>query len=246
MQHGHQHVLGYAKTAGGGVLRGQSAKALFRATKPKPKVDLRQSVAFPNLPDQRKPEEGRDPLDYDPTPRDATAAFLSVEGDRMREIGGPIWEPAVGGGHMARELQHQGFDVIGSDIVDRGWPGTEIKSFYDYEDAPAEILFTNPPYCEITTRGHGRWLRHIFDLKIRYVALLLGWDWFAGRINGLDLLHNEFPMSRAYVCCWKIDFRGGGQAPQRNGFIVWDRDWHGETVLRRLFRDHNAGQGKLL
>ena len=214
-----------------------SAKALFRATKPKRSVDVGHSTSVAEWPEQRKPDQTRDPLDYDPTPRDATAAFLAAEGDRMREIGGPVWEPAVGGGHMAAELVDHGFDVIGSDIVDRKWPCTEVRSFYDYTTPPADIIITNPPYCEVSARdGHGRWLKHIEGLGVRYAAMLLNWDWIAARINGMDELHSRFPVSRAYVCCWKIDFRGGGSPPQRNGWLVWDRDWQGETALRRLFR----------
>ena len=77
--------------------------------------------------------------------------------------------------------------------------------------------------------------------------MLLNWDWIAARINGMDELHARFSVSRAYVCTWKIDFRGGGSPPQRNGWLVWDRDWQGETVLRRLFRDHpDKKQGVLL
>jgi hypothetical protein len=203
---------------------------------------------------QHKPRDPRDPLDFDPTPASATQAILRVEGDRMREIGGPVWENAVGAGHIANVLQDDGFSVIGSDIVDRGWPGTIVRPFYSWDGtyenmgrAPAKIIFTNPPYGEITTRGHGRWLRHTFDMGVRYAAMLLSWEWIAGRMNGLDGLHYEFPVSRAYVCCWKIDFRGQGQAPQRNGWLVWDRDWQGETVLRRLFKDDTPkGQGRLL
>lgn len=224
-----------------------SAKPLFQAIK-------RKAPAHPairgleGMPDQHKPRESRDPLDYDPTPPDATAAFLAVEGQRMREIGGPVWEPAVGGGHMAHEIERHGFTVIGSDVVDRGWPGTKLQSFYDATKAPADIIVTNPPYGEINARdGHGRWLRHIEALGVRYAAMLLHWDWIAARQNGMDELHDRFPPARAYVCCWKIDFRGKGAPPQRNGWLVWDRDWQGETVLRRLFRDApDHRQGSLL
>lgn len=213
-----------------------STKALFRATKPKRAHPAQKLLG--DFPDHLKPEATRDPLDYDPTPPDATAAFLAAEGARLREIGGPVWEPAVGGGHMADEIARHGFDVIGSDVTDRGWPGTRLQSFYDFEAAPAEILVTNPPYCEVSARdGHGRWLRHIEELGVRYAAMLLNWDWIAARKNGMDDLHARFPASRVYVCCWKIDFRGGGSPPQRNGWLVWDADWQGETVLRRLFRD---------
>ncbi|MGV6840587.1 MAG: hypothetical protein ACWA40_10380 [Planktomarina sp.] len=222
-----------------------SSKPLFQAMKPK----RDDGALLPlDLPRADKPREHRDPLDYDPTPPTATAAFLSAEGARMREIGGPVWEPAVGGGHMAKVLLDHGFDVIGSDIVDRGWPGTDLVSFYDVAKAPADIIVTNPPYGEINARdGHGRWLRHTMSCGPRYVAMLLNWDWPAARQNGLDELHRLYPMSRVYLCCWKIDFRGGGSPPQRNAWIVWDRDWTGETVMRRLFKDvPDQNQGALL
>ena len=215
----------------------RSTKPLFNAIKRKPRAHPAQML-IGGLPEQRKPDAPRDPLDYDPTPPEATRAFLAAEGARLREIGGAIWEPAVGGGHMAGELQRHGFDVLGSDVVDRGWPGVDLRSFYDFTTAPADIIITNPPYCEISARdGHGRWLKHVEALGVRYAAFLLNWDWIAARINGMDELHSRFPVSRAYVCCWKIDFRGGGSPPQRNGWLVWDRDWQGETVLRRLFRE---------
>lgn len=224
-----------------------SAKALFQATKPKRQAQAGPSL-MENLPDQAKPQASRDPLDFDPTPPEATRALLGVEGCRMAEIGGPIWEPAVGDGRMARVLERSGFDVIGCDIKDRGWPGTLVRSFYNYDAAPggAKIVVTNPPYCEVSARdGHGRWLAHLDALNLRYVAMLLNWDWMAARINGMDGLHARYPVSRAYLCCWKIDFRGGGSPPQRNGWLVWDRDWDGETVLRRLFKEagHDAQPG---
>lgn len=217
-----------------------SSKALFRATKPKRHVDAAQTNAAANWPIAAipTPPDFRDELDYDPTPADATSAFLAAEGSRIREIGGAIWEPAVGGGHMAQEMVRYGFDVIGSDVVDRGYAGTIVRSLYDWTDAPCRIGITNPPYCEVNARdGHGRWLRHMFGLGLPYIALLLNWDWIAARTNGMDEIHSERPASRVYVCTWKIDFRGGGSPPQRNGWFVWDADWTGETVLRRLFRE---------
>ncbi|MEI4262750.1 hypothetical protein [Roseovarius sp. D0-M9] len=107
----------------------------------------------------------------------------------------------------------------------------------------------NQPYNEARTHaGHGRWLKHIEALGITYAAMLLNWDWIAARINGMDAIHERFPVSRAYVCTWKIDFRGGGSPPQRNAWLVWDREWQGETVLRRLYREAgaSAGQGVLI
>lgn len=227
-----------------------SAKALFRATKPKSKPLPGQIEAFPDLEDQMAPEEGRDPLDFDPTPPDATAAFLAMEQDHMRKHGNVVWENAVGAGHMASVLCTYGFKVYASDIVDRGHPNTFVRSFYEYDRAPAKICVTNPPYCEINARdGHGRWLKHLISLNVPYVALLLNADWPAARKNGLDALLEAHPPSIEYLCCWKIDFRGGGSPPQRNSFFVWDRNRPApapNTWLRtRLYREANSTQEAL-
>jgi len=221
-------------------LSAPSAKALFRAAKSK---GDKGPLLFADkvLPDQAPPAE-RDPLDYDPTPRDATAAFLAVEGEHIAAHDGPVWESAVGGGHMATVLQAQGHDVIGSDIVDRGWPGTVLRSLYDYDKPPARKMVTNPPYCEINARdGHGRWLRHALGMDLDYIAFLLNADWAAARINGLDELMHDHPPSIEYLCCCKIDFRGGGSPPQRNSWFVWDKNrpalGANRWVRSRLYRD---------
>lgn len=223
------------------VKKAADAKGLFRATKPKPD---RGEPLFSDLPKHVKPSEGRDPLDYDPTPPDATAAFLAAECSAIQTHGKHVWEPAVGGGHMARELERWKFRVTGSDVEDRAWPGTILQSFYDFtaQTAPSQIIISNPPYNQINARdGHGRWLRHSFAVGARYVAYLLNTDWAAARINGMDELFREHPPTVEYVCCWKIDFRGLGAPPQRNSWFVWDLDrghlgpecW----MRRRLYRN---------
>ena len=229
----------------------QSAKSLFTAMRRK--VGSMQDTVLPiDLPDGRRPDiDLRDPLDYDPTPPDATAAFLAAEAGHMRHHGARVWEAAVGGGHMARVLASAGFTVIASDVVDRGHPGTILRSFYDWDAPPAPILFTNPPYCEINARdGHCAWLRYALSLGLDYIALLLNADWPAARINGMDLVLEDFPPSIEYLCCWKIDFRGAGAPPQRNSWFVWDTARPAvarNTWLRtRLYRDINPDQGVLL
>jgi hypothetical protein len=228
----------------------QSAKALFRATKPKSRPHPAQ-LLMGDLPEQRKPEEGRDPLDYDPTPVDATLAFLGKEECHIHAHGDEVWENAVGGGHMARALEHVGFKVLGSDIVDRGHPGTLIRSFYGFHRAPVPVCISNPPYCEINARdGHGRWLKHLLSLDLKYIALLLNADWPAARINGMDVLFEQHPPSLEYLCCWKIDFRGGGSPPQRNSWFVWDTNRPALGPNRwertRLYRDAGSTQGQLI
>lgn len=226
----------------------QSSKALFRATKPKSSANQATLADFPKM----VPPDTRDPLDYDPTPHEATEAVLAEEKPFILAHGNHVWETAVGGGHIATVLQRHGFQVSGNDVADRGWPGVELKSFYEFEKPVSDIQFTNPPYCEINARdGSGRWLWHSLSLGIPYIALLLNADWPAARINGMDRLFREHPPSIEYLCCWKIDFRGGGSPPQRNSWFVWDvnRPALGADtwVRKRLFKDvPDKRQGVLL
>ena len=61
-----------------------------------------------------------------------------------------VWEPACGGGHLCEVLKKHGHDVKTTDIVDRGYPGTVVKDFFDFteEDVKREgarDIITNPP-----------------------------------------------------------------------------------------------------
>jgi len=213
-----------------------SAKGLFRATKPKADKGAPLPMDMP----EHKPEAVRDPLDFDPTPPDATVAFLRREMHHIRKHGDIVSEPAVGAGHIAYVLRERGFKVRAGDMMQRGYRGIScIGSFYE-NTAAARIHITNPPYNEINARdGHGRWLRHAIKGS-DYIALLLNADWAAARINGMDELFLKHPPSVEYLCCWKIDFRGGGSPPQRNSWFVWDVNRPAsanEWVRRRLYRD---------
>ncbi len=208
--------------------KAQSGKSFMRA-----KIGGHK-VTAPSLPvdlhEHRKPEDERRDLDFYPTAgtggREAVRALLSRESDILKKLGKVIWEPAVGAGDIVNVATEHGFDAIGSDIVDRAWPGTIVKNFYDYTDAPAPIIITNPPYDQINARdGWGRWLRHQMSMKSwRYCAMLLSWDWPAAKTNGFGALIRQNPFSYCYLLQWKLDFTGERSPPQRNAWFVWNRD----------------------
>lgn len=217
-----------------------SSKSLFKATKPKRRLDNAQQIFAVDLPEQSRPvDSDRIEHDFYPTGKpEAIRALISREGARILGEGG-VWEPAVGDGALAREMEAFGLDVVGSDIVDRGWPGTMVRSFYEFNQSPCTKIITNPPYCEINARdGHGRWLRHTLGMSgWDYLALLLSWDWPAARANGLGTLLDENPFSYCYLMRWKLDFTGAGSPPQRNAWFIWDRnDVRSEPGFRWLDR----------
>lgn len=208
----------------------QSAKSLFRALKR-----------------QDKPQEARRADDFYPTGQpEAIRALLARDGARILSLR-EVWEPCIGAGDLARPMIEAGLDVIGSDIVDRGFPGTEIRSFYDYDRAEAPAIITNPPYSEINARdGHGRWLRHTLGLPgWEYCAMLLSWDWPAARANGLGAMLDSSPFSYCYLMRWKLDFTGEGSPPQRNAWFVWDRKWTGTEPAFRWLDKIDGRQGEM-
>lgn len=220
----------------------QSAKALFKATKAKPKPDPRQGALL-DAPESKRPEpELRRALDLYPTGEpDAVRALLAADGARIRALGA-VWEPAAGYGDMVREIEGFGLPCIRSDVADHGCPGVIVRDFYDWSDSPAPAIITNPPYKEINARdGHGRWLAHTLAMPSwRYVAFLLAWDWPAARKNGFGELLDRHPFSYCYLMRWKLDFTGEGSPPQRNAWFVWDRAWTGkEPAFRWLDRRDN-------
>lgn len=179
-----------------------------------------------DLPEQIAPDPERVEHDFYPTGQpEAIRALLQMDGDRIRALG-TVWEPAIGDGDLAREIEALGVPVRGGDVVQRGWAITCLGSYYDSHEAAAPAIITNPPYCEINARdGHGRWLRHTLDMPgWRYLALLLSWEWPAARTNGLGDLLDQHPFSYCYLMRWKLDFTGAGSPPQRNAWFIWDRD----------------------
>lgn len=203
----------------------QSSKALFRATKPKPKPDTRQTE-IANMPDQRRisPDIRRDDDFYPTGQPEAIRALFARDGNRIKACN-YVWEPAVGDGALAREIIGFGMPCVGSDLIHRGWGTTVVRNFYDWNISTAEAIITNPPFSEINARdGHGRWLRHSLNLPgWTYMALLLSWDWPAARTNGLGAMLDAQPFTRAYLMRWKLDFTGEGSPPQRNAWFIWNR-----------------------
>lgn len=208
-----------------------SARGLFHAT------------GFDFLPVAVRQEDGtivkvaarlRAENDFEPTPPEPTDALVAAEGAIIRRF--PlVWEMACGDGRMMRDLARHGFDVVGSDLVDRGC-GATIRSFYDFGAAPSKCGITNPPFDQVNWQhGRARWLTHALDvLDLDYLALLLPWSWPGAA--GLAGIWARRPPSRVYLMRWRIDFTGMGANPSNHAWWIWDKTWTGETVLRMLDR----------
>lgn len=69
----------------------------------------------------------------------------------LEEFSPYVWECACGEGHLSEVLKAHGYKVKSSDIIDRGYPGTEVIDFLKVSKENVKIDFsrdiiTNPPY----------------------------------------------------------------------------------------------------
>ena len=84
----------------------------------------------------------RETNDYYATEPKAVELLLKEEAFCHR-----IWEPACGEGHISEVLKKHGFDVLSSDLIDRGYGdgGVNFLSIPTHGDKECDII-TNPPY----------------------------------------------------------------------------------------------------
>jgi hypothetical protein len=185
-------------------------------------------------------EVPREKDDFYPTPPEPTRAILRAENEALSRFP-RIWEPAAGDGAMAREILAAGHDVFCSDLVDRG-AGAELRSFYDYAEAPSRAILTNPPFCECNS---GAWIRHALEvLSVDYMALLLPFNWPGAESRaGLWAKH---PPARVYLMRWRIDFTGAGAPPMLNAWYVWDGKAKAQDTRLLMLGRADAEQGGFL
>lgn len=99
------------------------------------KTNENTKVSDPNF---RFPK--RAAFEFYPTPPEATRALLSVE-----SFQGDIWEPACGDGAISKVLEAAGYQVVSTDLIDRGY-GAGGHNFLKSETPLAKNIITNPPY----------------------------------------------------------------------------------------------------
>lgn len=79
-----------------------------------------------------------------------------------------VWECACGGGHLSYVLEYMGYNVISSDIKNRGYKNTKIIDFLTFGGVNTFDIITNPPY-----KYAGEFVRHALDISIDNVKVAM-------------------------------------------------------------------------
>lgn len=160
--------------------------------------------------------------DFYPTPPEAVEALLQSKWKPAPEF--RVWEPACGDGAISRLLVANGYNVLSSDVVDRGYG--EVADFLAGTRALASQILTNPPF-----KLAEEFIRHGFKLGVAYQAHLLKAQFWnaASRLR----LFKEHPPAAVLPLTWRLDFTGGGAPTMDCCWVVW-MGWEGSTVFEPL------------
>ena len=163
------------------------------------------------------------------TPEDCVWPFIEAEREHLSK--GRIWEPFCGDGAIVMPLRASGFDVHANDIRDVGCPDSEVANCFEYEDAPARKIVTNPAYG---SRCIPRLIEHALRWHCDYVALFIDMGYFgADRAN---LLWQRCEPTGRYDLTWRPDWTGEGASPMKMSWVVWDAKRKGQfwKLLNRI------------
>lgn len=149
---------------------------------------------------------------------------------------GVIWEPACGCGNISKVLEAHGYEVVSTDLYDRGYgtPGVDFLQTTKLPDG-CDWIITNPPYSL-----SDEFIKHAMDILPhggRYVALL-NLSYLAGkkrfkeiyREGYLDIVH----VFSGRINCYKNNEPTGHSSPVNYGWFVFQKSDYGWCGLPQI------------
>lgn len=181
--------------------------------------------AFATLGARTYANEAREENDYYATEPKATELLLNEV-----KFAHDILEPACGEGHMSKVLKAHGYNVSSYDLIDRGFG--QQQDFMQIEKWGGDII-TNPPYkyarefvehaLEIIPDG----CKVAMFLKIQFLET-----------KGRRELFEKYPPKTVYVASGRLACAKNGDFGSRSlgamcyAWYVWEKGYHGDTVLK--------------
>lgn len=149
-----------------------------------------------------------------------------------------VWECACGEGYLSDVLKSHGYDVKSSDLVDRGYAGTEVKDFFQITQADIATdyqrdIITNPPYkCAQDFVEHA--LNIVQDGT--KIAMFLKIQFLEGKAR--RALFEKHPPKTIYVsssrllCAKNGDFQKKESSAIAYAWYIWEKGYSGDTVVK--------------
>lgn len=168
--------------------------------------------------------ENREKDDFYPTPPEGTQALLRVE-----TFSGAIWEPACGDGAISKVLSAAGYDVVSTDLVDRGHGVARIDFLMEQRSLAPNIV-TNPPFKMVAP-----FIRQALALSSCKACMLLRLACLEGTER--REIFDTSPLARVWVFSRRLSMKRGGFDGETAGgmlafaWFVWEHGYTGKPTL---------------
>jgi hypothetical protein len=175
-------------------------------------------------------DKERENDDYYATEPKATELLLSLE-----KFSPNIWECACGGGHIAKVLKENGYEVKATDLIYRGYGEGNID-FLKCIDPFAGDIITNPPYKYAT-----EFIYKALELipAGNKVAMFLKIQFLEGKKR--KKLFEKYPPKTIYVSSSRLlcaknalfeEMIASGGSAVAYAWYIWEKGYNGETIIK--------------
>ena len=174
-------------------------------------------------------DKERQSEDYYATEPKATQLLLEVE-----QFSPVIWECACGGGHLAQVLENNGYEVIATDLIYRGYGDKESLNFLEetLDEFEGDII-TNPPYkyaLEFVQKA-------LDSVQVgRKVAMFLKLQFLEGKERKQFFLENPpkivYVSSSRLKCAINGDFKDIKSSAVSYAWFVWEKGFKGDPIIK--------------
>ncbi len=175
-------------------------------------------------------DKERENDDYYATEPKATELLLSLE-----KFSPNIWECACGGGHMAKVLKENGYEVKATDLIYRGYGEGNIDFLKCIDPFEGDII-TNPPYKYAT-----EFIYKALELipAGNKVAMFLKIQFLEGKKR--KKLFEKYPPKTIYVSSSRLlcaknalfeEMIAGGGSAVAYAWYIWEKGYNGETIIK--------------
>lgn len=186
-----------------------------------------QNSIFKCLGASNHTEDERETNDYYATDPSAIDDLLKVE-----KFNSNIWECACGEGHLSKRLEDYGYNVLSSDLIDRGYENALVMDFLEQDNKFDGDIITNPPYkycSEFILKA----LELINDGN--KVAMFLKLTTLEGQ-KRYEEIYSKQPPKTVYIyskrkqCAKNGSFEGTSAVCY--AWFVWEKGYQGDTILK--------------
>lgn len=172
--------------------------------------------------------ESREEHDYYATHPSAVKELLERE-----HFNHNVWECAAGGGHISIILENYGYNVLCTDIIDRGCPHVIIQDFLTTQSNNGRDIITNPPY-----KYAKEFVEHALNISPEgtKIAMLLKIQFLEGKAR--RKLFDEHPPKYVYVfsdrirCSKNGEFNETIHSAMCFAWFIWVKGSKTEPIIR--------------